>query len=647
MRRTLLATWGLLLAAILLLAACGDSGADATEIRMLDNSFAPFVLEVDPGEPIAFANAGRVEHNAIAVDDVFNTLEEAGANQQPGESFTVTLSEPGVYDFFCSLHATQNDSGDWEGMVGTLIVGDVATAAEVVAAESTAPEAWTGATRSVPDSYQTIQSAVDAADPGDLVLIEPGVYKEAVAVTTPGLTIRGTDRNAVILDGELTRDNGIVVTADGVAIENMTARGYTVNGFFWSGVTGYRGSYLTAIDDFVYGIYAFDSVDGLFEHSYASGSWDAGFYVGQCDPCNAVVTDVLAEFNGLGYSGTNSSGNIWIVNSEWRNNVGGIVPNTLDSELLPPANNVVVAGNYIHDNGDGERAPSGDFEWAAYGSGVMLAGVRDSVVRNNLIVNNRAGVQVISMIDANVWPSGANEVRDNVIMGSGRADLLLGGPLEQGSCFEGNEAKTTVPYLLRLLHRCDGVNIPLWYGLATSSEPLGRLIQAERGQKPDLQHGEAPKPELTFAQLPAGADAPVVPAVNVFASIEFEPAAITTPSLPPGVEIDSRQPVAFGVALDGGFWPVFVGALVWWVPLLTWLIGGAWALSRIWRRGGSLAAKFAWSLVVVAVPVFGVLAYLAFGTDTVKRWRRIAAVVGGALGWVAAVAAAFVIGGLI
>ena len=33
--------------------------------------------------------------------------------------------------------------------------------------------------------------------------------------------------------------------ADGVVVENMTARNYTVNGFFWTGVDGYRGSYLT------------------------------------------------------------------------------------------------------------------------------------------------------------------------------------------------------------------------------------------------------------------------------------------------------------------------------------------------------------------------------------------------------------------
>jgi hypothetical protein len=101
---------------------------------------------------------------------------------------------------------------------------------------------------------------VDAAEPGGIVLISPGVYQEAVVVTTPFLTIRGLDRNRVILDGGFTLDNGIqVIEADGVTIENMTARHYVVNGFLWSGVFGYRGSYLTAFNDGDYGLFEFDS----------------------------------------------------------------------------------------------------------------------------------------------------------------------------------------------------------------------------------------------------------------------------------------------------------------------------------------------------------------------------------------------------
>ncbi len=538
------------------------------------------------------------------------------------------------------------------GPFGTGAQANVSEApASPVVFSSDAPDVWTGQTRNVPDDYPTIQSAVDAADPGDLILIQPGVYREEVSVTTPGLVIRGADRNRVILDGEFTRSNGFFVTADGVAIENITARNYVTNGFYWDGVTGYRGSYLTAIDDWVYGIYAFDSVDGLFEHSYASGSWDAGFYVGQCDPCNAVVTDVLAEFNGLGYSGTNSSGDMYIVNSEWRYNVAGIVPNTLDSELLAPGHDVVVAGNYIHHNGESERAPNRSAEWSAFGNGVVLAGVRDSVVRNNLMINNASsGVEVVSMIDANLWRSGGNEVRDNIIRGSGRADLLLGGPLEQGSCFSGNDAETSLPYFLDELHDCDGINRPLWYGMATSSDPLGRIAQAAKGRNPQLEHGDAPKPRLNFDQLPDGVDAEVRPAVDVFSSLDFDPDEVAIPDLPADVEFDDPKATIFGVVLSAGFWPVLYGALLWWVPMAVWILGGLWAVLKLWlgfvNGERSMLTAFGWTLLVVVLPQIGVLLFAVFGYEGLPVGARIIRLAGAMVVWLAVTAGALMWGGV-
>jgi hypothetical protein len=307
---------------------------------------------------------------------------------------------------------------------------------------------------------------------------------------------------------------------------------------------------------------------------------------------------------------------------------------------------VVVAGNYVHDNGEAEKAPNRTAEWSAFGNGIVLAGARDSVVRNNLIVNNKtSGVLVVSMLDASLWPSGGNQVLDNVIRGSGRSDLALGGPVEQGSCFSGNDARTTTPMLLKVLHSCNGINIQMPYGLAASSDNLGRIAQVKHGQNTILDHGDAPKPELTFDQIPGGSQAPVRPAVDVLAGSGFDPASITTPAMPEGITFDSRRPVIFSIPFDSGFWPVFMGIILWIVPMGLWLIGGLWALWSIWRRSERRTmSKLWWSLIVLAVPMIGLFAYLAMGH---KSWRarvRWLAGAGGFAGWIVVVVGALVMG---
>jgi len=53
----------------------------------------------------------------------------------------------------------------------------------------------------VPEDHETIQAGVDAASSGDLVLVAADTYDEEVVVSTPGVTIRGRDRNGTVLDG--------------------------------------------------------------------------------------------------------------------------------------------------------------------------------------------------------------------------------------------------------------------------------------------------------------------------------------------------------------------------------------------------------------------------------------------------------------
>ena len=194
--------------------------------------------------------------------------------------------------------------------------------------------------------YSSIQAAVNAAKPGDTILVAPGDYREtddltnwnpttaahggfgAVLVTTPDLTIRGLNRNTTIVDGtksgptcssapgdqqygyvdgtKAAGRNGIVAyEANNVHIENLTTCNFLTgndgggNGVWWNGgadteqihLHGYEGSYLTATSTYFggesvagsYGIFSSDAAGpATWTNIYANNQNDSGMYVGAC-----------------------------------------------------------------------------------------------------------------------------------------------------------------------------------------------------------------------------------------------------------------------------------------------------------------------------------------------------------------------------
>lgn len=355
----------------------------------------------------------------------------------------------------------------WMGLAGLLMLGCGLASAKVL---------QVGSYNGNSGPYTSIQQAVNDAQPGDWILIGPGVYHEqgsadsGVLITTPGLHLRGMDRNGVVVDGTLPGApgacsnraadqlivdggrNGIqVLKVDGVTIENLTVCNFLAtsdgggNQVWWNGGDGsgqigmgsFSGAYLTASSSYFdaasgaggfYGIFASNSRGpGLIEWSYASNMIDSAFYVGACPDCNTTLRHVHAQNSALGYSGTNSGGHLLIQDSEWDHNRAGIVPNSLAEDDPPSPQDgacpgggarpcTIIERNFVHDNNNPDTPSAGLTASAPVGTGINLSGGRNNWVRDNTIQGNGA------------WGILANDYPD-FSTPNGRADWCAGGQL--------------------------------------------------------------------------------------------------------------------------------------------------------------------------------------------------------------------------
>ncbi|TGK09972.1 plastocyanin [Leptospira fletcheri] len=630
--------------------SCGGKEGESegfAHVVMADNAFSPPMQRVHKGGAVEFVNVGANPHNAIAIDRSWSTEKNYGNLVMPrGAKIKVTFPKEGVFPYFCSFHATPDGK---RGMIGDIVVGNVAyNPAAKIGKTWKSAENFSGTVRKVPQTYPTIQNAVDAASPGDLVLVSEGVYYEEVVVTTPSITIRGVDRNKVVLDGQFQRGNGIIVVgANGVAIENMTARNATLNGFFWTGVKGYRGSYLTAYNNGDYGLYAFDSNDGVLEHSYASGSPDSGIYVGQCYPCRAVLYDLVSENNALGYSGTNAGGDLYILSSVWKNNIVGLAPNSLDRELLPPERETTIVANLVYDNNN-LKAPAKALEYPSYGTGVMIAGGLSNVIKKNLIVGHENfGVAILPNLDENFWLSHRNVIEDNTVHSSGLGDLSLNGPISVGNCFDKNRFQTSVPPLLEQFSSCKpGIRFPVGGELMPTYNILSLMVDATLGRfvSGDWKTQPVPPPQ---ENLPGGSAAPVKPAVHPFEDFRLDLEKVVLPKEAEKILAERKPKIGNVLGSISAPRPLDVQVLFfrlfgYILPMLLYVcltsLSVADLLSYI-RPGKSI--RFGWLAFVVLIPYFGGACYLGFAKTDIPKWQRFSLLLTGfgfSLGFLAVVA---------
>ena len=82
----------------------------------------------------------------------------------------------------------------------------------------------TAKTITVPSDYSTIQSAIDAANVGDIVFVKSGYYPETIVIYKR-ISLIGEDRNSTIIDAYQLAEHVITITG---RITNVTVANFTL-----------------------------------------------------------------------------------------------------------------------------------------------------------------------------------------------------------------------------------------------------------------------------------------------------------------------------------------------------------------------------------------------------------------------------------
>jgi parallel beta-helix repeat protein len=242
---------------------------------------------------------------------------------------------------------------------------------------------------------QSIQKAINAADPGDTIVVS-GVHHEDVVIRKNGIKLVGD--NAVLkppATGGSKCNAGICVLGDvdfhtgkvSSYVQNVSVTGFTTRNFKDFGIValGARDARLMknrAFDNGEYGITAFSSTGTKIVSNLTSGSGEAGIYVGDSPHADATVAANETYDNEFGILVRNALHGK-IAGNQVHNNCLGML---FLADAPGPAGAFDVSGNEVANNT--HACPATEESPRVSGVGIALLGAKGMEIQGNHIIGN-------------------------------------------------------------------------------------------------------------------------------------------------------------------------------------------------------------------------------------------------------------------
>jgi parallel beta-helix repeat protein len=317
----------------------------------------------------------------------------------------------------------------------------------------------------------SIQAAINTANAGSIIQIEPGTYSEAIVINKPGIQLIASG-DGVVIQNPGDEENGITVTdhGDGFVLKNVTVQNFEENGVLLIRVDNFLISHLTAINDGEYGLFPLFCTNGVVEHCTATGHTDTGIYVGQSSNVQMNFNIAYGNVNGLEIENCT---NVTASKNQSYDNVAGMLIVLLPGLTTKTSSTIIISHNHVYNNNHVNFSePGGGFEnFVPSGSGILVVGTDQTTVEDNnvsgnnfvgiatvstLILGSLAGIPPAAFADIEPNPDGARIV-SNVLNNNGSSpppgiplpgvDLLWDGS-GTNNCWKGNIYSQSYPSTL-------------------------------------------------------------------------------------------------------------------------------------------------------------------------------------------------------